>query len=160
MDPLFGLTTQTYVDGLHGPHPTQETALLRFYVHIIWKSCFWRFSMVKSPTVHSHVKQFPWKIPSFHRAAEQLLEGQQPITANLQQRAVENNCQTHVQWVGLREKLNRKPCSFCHSIWGFPANRNVVNPSVPSPSHGSFFIFNGPILGISREWNMDRSFKC
>ena len=26
MDPLSALTTQTYVDGLHGPHPTQETS--------------------------------------------------------------------------------------------------------------------------------------
>ena len=26
MGPLSGLTTQTYVDGLHGPHPTQETS--------------------------------------------------------------------------------------------------------------------------------------
>ena len=34
MDPLFGLTTQTYVDGFHGPHPTQETVLLRFYVQL------------------------------------------------------------------------------------------------------------------------------
>ena len=32
MGPLSGLTTQTYVDGLHGPHPTQETMLLRFHV--------------------------------------------------------------------------------------------------------------------------------
>ena len=34
MDPLFGLITQTYVDGHHGPHPTQETARLRFYVKL------------------------------------------------------------------------------------------------------------------------------
>ena len=39
MDPLFGLTTQTYVDGLHGPHPTKETALLRFYVHWPMGNC-------------------------------------------------------------------------------------------------------------------------
>ena len=36
MDALFGLTTQTYVEG---PHPTQETAPLRFYVRWTTGNC-------------------------------------------------------------------------------------------------------------------------
>ena len=39
MGPLSGLTTHTYVDGLHGPHPTQETMLLRFYVQLTNGHC-------------------------------------------------------------------------------------------------------------------------